>query len=158
MERRGDARASIAHSSLHLGVYLCRVNGLGEQFELMTSGARRLKEVLGRCLPGKEQHLAGRQHFAHLNRGFHSRHPRYDDVGDQQIRVKVSCHLDCRLAAVCCTRRHSGPNPRIGVIYGSVRIKRSSSNHLSLLGRFPLRRPPSGLSQRVRYQHGPALP
>jgi hypothetical protein len=40
------------------GEQRCRMNGLGEQYEVMIFGAGRFDEVRRRRLPEKEQHLA----------------------------------------------------------------------------------------------------
>lgn len=100
----GAAWASIAHDFLHLGEEHCGMNGLGKKLELVILGAGCVDEMMGRCLPGEEEHLTGRLHFAQLDGSFNSRDARQDDIGDHQIRLEVARHLKRHLAAIGCAR------------------------------------------------------
>jgi hypothetical protein len=79
---------------------LAGVDGLEEDFEVVAADTGIAHEVGGGGLAGEEQDAAAGDHGADLNGGFDAAHTGHDDVGEEDLGVKVTRGFDGSLAAV----------------------------------------------------------
>lgn len=73
---------------------ILRVDGLGEDFELVALGARAFQEVGGSGLAGEEQDFAAREETANVDGGLDTVHVGHDDVADDEVGTNGFGALD----------------------------------------------------------------